>query len=326
MFILLFAGRGSAQSIQAREGPPQAETVVARVGHETITQHALMRELERRHMSPKPGQEVVRRVLDELIEEKLILARVYEAGFDQHPEMVREVQRLLVDHYKIHHLQPLLEQVRVSDQEIRDAYEGARERYMRPARIRAQVIDFHLPKQASERKREALEQRMREVHASALEQKDDQVGYARLVARTSDDQATRSRGGDRGWLTRAQCREIWGDAVAEALFDMARPGEVTEPMLTDTGWVIARLHAVQPENIQPLEQVASQIRDRLETEKRDRLVREFHDALRARARVTVDASQLTSFQPRPSTKDSSTTPPSMPGVRTQRPQDAKKEK
>jgi parvulin-like peptidyl-prolyl isomerase len=93
------------------------------------------------------------------------------------------------------------------------------------------------------------------------------------------------RGGDLGWFTRGQMVEEFDDVVFAL-----EPGAASPIFRTEFGFHIALLHEKRAAGYRPLEEVSGEIEEALLAEKRQKLLEQYLDNLRAKADVrTVKA-------------------------------------
>ncbi|HEX7381640.1 MAG TPA: SurA N-terminal domain-containing protein [Nevskiaceae bacterium] len=98
------------------------------------------------------------------------------------------------------------------------------------------------------------EQKARET-AEAVERKLAAGGsFAALAKEYSDDAGSKDKGGDLGWLSPGMTEAAFNDA----LFGLAKVGDVSEPVKTKFGWDIIRLDAERPTHVQPFSDPAVQ--------------------------------------------------------------------
>lgn len=75
-----------------------------------------------------------------------------------------------------------------------------------------------------------------------------------LAMQRSTDQATKFGGGDLGWFTPDSMAEPWQAALKDA-----KPGAILGPFQTDAGWVVAKLEERRPETPISMEEARPQI-------------------------------------------------------------------
>ena len=75
-----------------------------------------------------------------------------------------------------------------------------------------------------------------------------------LAMQRSTDQATKFGGGDLGWFTPDSMAEPWQAALKDA-----KPGQIIGPFQTDAGWIVAKLEERRPETPISMEEARPQI-------------------------------------------------------------------
>lgn len=193
--------------------------------------------------------------------------------FEQHQESFRVPEKVKV-RYLVFDRSAFEKRVEVSDDEIRQYYQEDQDRFFEPKKVRARHILFTLDKDAPPEAVTAAEQEATQV----LERLKKGEDFAALATARSDDAATATKGGDLGFFTRGTMVKPFADAA----FGL-QPGETSGLVRTPFGFHIIRVEEVQPARVQPLEEVAAQIRKDITTEKTRETVR--REARRAYSRL-----------------------------------------
>ena len=71
----------------------------------------------------------------------------------------------------------------------------------------------------------------------------------------SEDQASRYRGGDIGWLTVGDTNAPWDPAMLAAVSKLAQPGDLAPVVSTPEAFYLVKLVERQPASVRPLEAV-----------------------------------------------------------------------
>lgn len=134
-------------------------------------------------------------------------------------------------------LQPesLIEEASLSEEELRQRYESAQQRYLTPEARRASHILITPAGAGDSEAAEALAQELSERIAES-------ESFEDLAAEYSDDPASAEQGGDLGWIEPE-------DMVApfeDALYGLGESGDVSEPVKTQFGWHLIRLDEIRP--------------------------------------------------------------------------------
>ena len=282
-----------------RPAPGPDPDLVATVGPRQIRVADVARELARRG-GPHPDKVDTSALLDEMIEREVLIGKSLQAGLDKDPGFVREWQNLLIGRLRGQELEPRLAKATVSDDEVRAYYEQNRARYTQPAKRRL-AIDFvatHAKMNNDERARcqvrigDARQKALLPAGAPAAK------GFGALAIEYSEDQATRYKGGDIGWVEAGREKYAWDAAVVAAGFSLAKVGDVSEAVRTERGLYLVRLMDMRDATVTPLERVAEQVRHSLLLEKRRQTEQAFLDEARAGTAIAVFRDALARV-PRP---------------------------
>jgi peptidyl-prolyl cis-trans isomerase D len=169
------------------------------------------------------------------------------------------------------------ERVDISDEEVESYYEESRQVFERPERRELRQILLSVAPDASPDQVEAARQRAAELAARARGGEE----FAALATQASDDEASRERGGQIGTFTRTQMEP----AMAERVFALEE-GAVSDPIRSDTGFHVVKVEDVLEAGVQPLEEVADQIRGQLRFRQSRDIGAEVAEELRERAAET----------------------------------------
>jgi peptidylprolyl isomerase len=248
----------------AADGSPyEPAAVVATVGPRAITAGELVEEALRAS-GPATGEPArAAQALDALVREAALAAAARAAGFADHPEVRRSIDRLLGARLRAERLEPRLAAVTVEEAEVEIWYREHEAELRQPRRIRGAVVRVESsPKDPPER-REAR----RAAAAAALEEAralpEGTPAFGGVAARVSDDAATRYRGGETGWLAEGAVGERWPQPVVAALFALDEPGAFGPLVEAPDGFWLVRLVDTRPAAPRPLAEVRDAIRQRL---------------------------------------------------------------
>ena len=294
------------------EAPPAP---LATVGTHTIQVEHLQAQIIRRG-GLRPDLVDPTALLQEMINEEALYVAALRAGLDQDPDIQRAHRNLLVGKLKERELNPRLQDLEVTPDEIREHYDQNRERYTRPARVRLAILTLTTPSTLREEQQEALRQRLEEVrdqiHRGTADPPDR--GFGTLAIHHSEDQATRYRGGDIGWIDAGQSHGRWSPPVLRAGFALTQIGDVSQVVSDAQGVYLVRLMDRREASRIPLAEVEAEIRQRLLRDHRLRIEREFVNAIRGSLPIEVHTQALARFNlststPRPQQEPR---PPSLP--------------
>jgi len=132
----------------------------------------------------------------------------------------------------------------------RSAYDDQTERYQLPEARKTRHILIQTPPGAVDEETQAARERAEEVHQRIL----DGAAFEDVALEHSDDEASRSRGGDIGYIARGDARP----ELEEAIYTI-EPGGETRLIQTDAGFSILRVDEARPAGTIPFEEVSLEI-------------------------------------------------------------------
>ena len=299
------------------EAPP----VLAKVGDRQITAADLQAEAARRAAVRRPVTDK-NALLQEMIDREASLQRARRAGLDKDPDVRREFENLLIARLVAREVTPRREAVAVTPESIRAEYDAHLERYTRPEQARLAMLFLEAAAKTSEPRRGEVRARLEEarVQAAALQTTNRSrgvVGFGALALRYSDDQVSRHRGGDLGWLSRGERPPRLPEAVVAAAWALEK-GALSEVLETPEGFYLVMKTDAREASRTPLESVQPAIRQSLLTREHKRIEDTFREETRAAAAVEVRSQALAAVTlpttgPRtiPARENS---PPALPGA------------
>ncbi len=190
-------------------------------------------------------------LVERWVEISLLSLAAKDAGLEKDPEVKARLDEVTKQILAQAYLEKkLLNQQRVSEEEVKAYYEKHREKYQEPRAVRARHILIEVPQGATpEQEKEALKkaQRLRE---RILKGED----FAKLAQKYSADPGTKEKGGELGFFTQGQMVKEF----EEAAFRL-KPGEISEPVRTPFGY-----HLIQVEEVKEAKQRSfAEVKDRV---------------------------------------------------------------
>jgi len=297
-----------------RKALPPPPSGVARVGNASISREAFQQLMQSRlgvNSNLFAGMAAKKTLLEEMIDREAVYAKAKAAGFDQRPEVQQSIKRMIAAKYEDEmKRQPGTNEPLVSAMEIEQFYQQHPDKYAAGARSRGAMILARIPARAEPEKRaEAMNRAqkiMEEAQAAATP-----AEFAVVVQKHSEDQATRYRGGDMGWVSQGTPPLGMEAAVAEALFALKKPGDFAPLVATEKGVYIVKLTDKQPAGVRPLAEVKQAIADQLTRQKQAQRDKDFYAAMREGLDIQINLSLLESIRPEATPVKH---PPGLPGV------------
>lgn len=245
------------------------EKVLARVGDQKVS----LQEFEEVYR-PQPNfgdsasvQEQKRRVLDQLIEPRLLALAAKDQGADKDPQLLSRYEDfkkniLLSQLYKIE----ILDRAKPTESDIRNFHKH----------LGTEIKASHILVMTEEEAQEVLAK----IKAGA--------SFEDLARQVSLDKSSGQQGGSLGWFG-------WGNMVDEfqkAAFAL-KPGQLSQPVETGFGYHIIRLDSVRQVAVQPLDSLRERIKRQLAQTKPREMTTKYLTALKRQARITIQNDVLT---------------------------------
>lgn|GEM_PF-3005202 len=275
-----------------------------------------------RYQSPDRKRELVQ----ELVALELLAREALTAGYDKRPDVLALLKREVARRYLDDKVASQVTLKDVSEPDVQAYFDAHRAEYLVPEtrRLRHLVVA-----------REALARQVRTELDAAIPAGDPVAGLAaweRVGEQYNEDRETRALGGDLGWVdatgsVRGTVRDAHVcAALAEAVFAVEGGWGVAGPVRCDDKWELGLVTEVRAARQQPLDEVASRLRNRLLQERREAARRELIDQLRSQAGVTIDEAAVQALEPAaapgtkprvklPSIQNLSATPAALPMLR-----------
>ncbi|MEA1943080.1 MAG: peptidylprolyl isomerase [Pseudomonadota bacterium] len=207
----------------ARIAPDEADPVVARVDGTVIRRSDVEREAQSQsgdaEAAPAPGEAEFERVLDELIDQRLLALEARRRGLHQSEEARR---RMALAEERI--LGNVLVETALADAVTEETIQRIYREQVRLIPLGEEVRARHI---LVDTRAEA------EAIVAQLEAGRD---FAELAVAMSQDQATRLEGGDLGYFTRQGVLPAFGSVAFST-----PEGEVSEPFRSEFGWHLLKV-------------------------------------------------------------------------------------
>jgi peptidyl-prolyl cis-trans isomerase C len=314
-FLVLLAGCQSKESKSPTTEEKNGEAVATLDGQTLVTVEQLEDQLREqspfvraRYTDPSKKKEF----LDNLVRFELLSREAAKEGFDKDPEVVKDMKKAMVQRLlrKKFDEDPALS--KISDEELKEYFEQHKDDYVKPERVRVQVIEF---KGAPGDNKVLAEAKKDDAEVKEKTKKGDLAAFSLLARTRSDDESTKLRGGDSDYKTREELSKVYGDGVANAALALKEINDISDVVRGIDGWYIMRLAGRQNAINRTFEQVKAAIQARAWHEKRTKLYDAYVKELEDKSGVKVDEAALAkidALRPDLSAKGDAPQPPVMP--------------
>ena len=298
-------------------------SIVATVGDHAITIDEVRSEVGRRQKDNRPIPEK-HALVEEMVTREALLQRAKSSGLEEDVSVRREIGNLLIGKFKDRELTPLLDAVVVTEDELKAAYTANIAGYSKPAKDRLAVLFLKTSPKMNDVRRAELRERL--IEARRIHLADPARGgrgpaagaFGALAIDYSDDQASRYRGGDVGWLDRDRFSYRWPREVLEAGYGLEKD-QVSEIIDTKEGLFLVTKTDFREGATTAFDQVKESLRRRLVLIKRREIEQAFpRDCVRlAPGEIHEHALNMMNFSwPVETTiaRNGDLKPPRIPGV------------
>ncbi len=307
---LVICGSGGAESLQATARPPAPDSAaLAVIAGKTITLDNFKTEMGRRQGPFDSARK--EELLDNMVRSEMLFAAAKTAGYENDPEVVAAVKKLVVGRYLRDNLEPKLAQLKVSDQEAEAYYQSHQTEFGTHAMIHAALVRIAVSPKLSTEKRGELLKRAEEARAEALALEAGVPAFGSVAVKYSEDQGSRYRGGDIGWLQVGNNDSGLDRKVLDAIFSLKTPGQISPIIAATDGYYIVKLLESKGATVKPFAAVKDGVRYQVIREKKRKLELEFIEQLKGRIAVTVNSGLLKTM-PQPA-EGKQSGPPALPG-------------
>jgi len=288
---LIMAAYGWAEPAIDASGPGGFDsTTLAVVDGKPITVDIFKKEMARRQgvFDATTKQEL----LDTMVRSELLFATARTAGYENDLEVIATVKQVMVNKYLRDNLEPKLASVKATDQEAEAYYQAHQAEFGTQAMVHAALIRIAIPQKASEDKKAELLKRAKKARADALALGPGVPAFGSVAVSYSEDQDSRYRGGDIGWLQVGKIDTKWDRKVSDALFLLTTPGQITPLIIASDGYYIVKLMELKGADIKPFAVVKDGVVYHVIQEKRKQVERDLLEQLKKKISVTVNTGLL----------------------------------
>jgi parvulin-like peptidyl-prolyl isomerase len=223
-------------------------------------------------------------LLNSMVELELLYDECKKRGLDKDGELLAKVEEFKKSQAANDLRERFLEDVKVSDDEVRKEYEKQIDRYKTPKRVRVSQIVFMWDKGASEGEIASAERQAGEVLGRVRKGED----FSELARSYSLDQASAKKGGDIGFVN----QRLTPPHVYEAAMKLEKEDDVSGLVKGPQDVRIIKATEVEEEQTKPLKEVKPWLERSLLNGKQREAWTEYIEGLKEKAGVKVYEDRL----------------------------------
>ncbi len=166
----------------------------------------------------------------------------------------------------------------VSPQEVKAFYDGNPQLFKTPEMVRASHILIKVDKNASAKQKAAALAKIKAIRKRILKGED----FAKIAKEVSDDTGTKANGGDLNFFARGQMVP----SFEKAAFSL-KVGQLSDVITTRFGYHLIKVTAKKPAGTVPFDKIKDRIEQHLKAQKMQKVLPEYIDALKSKAKIEV---------------------------------------
>ncbi len=274
-FLALIIVLGMVSLYVCRPASANGDKIVAKYGDKQMTladleQIVSLETMGRQKLDdmPESAREVI---LQKIVRMLAVADYARSKGFDKNPD-IKEQMRLLTDNFlasaylKMDVADKAAENL--TDQDLKVFYNTHKDEFKAPEMVKASRILIRVDKGASEGSQKAAKEKAEEI-LKRLKKGED---FAKLASQFSDDEATRVKGGELGFMPKGKMVPEFDKAAFSA-----KPGEVVGPIRTSYGYDIVKVEEMKPAAVEPFDKVKDSVKEKATAEMKKSKVEEAID-------------------------------------------------
>jgi peptidyl-prolyl cis-trans isomerase C len=277
--------RGAGSTGEARNVDPSQ--VVAKVDDAVITVTDVQDRINKQSPFVRArytNADKKREFLDGLVKFEVMAAEAARRGYDKDPDVQRVMKQQMISKLMQKDFESKLKVEDVPDADVEKYYNEHPTEFHQKDEVRVSEI---LIKDKGKAERAYAEARALPKGAANVM---DQKGFRDLVAKYSEDEESKPRGGDLSFF--AADSATVPNPIVEAAFNLKDVGDLAPLVKTDKGWAIIRLTQKRPGFNRPLAEAKRQIQQRLFRDLRSKAMDTFVDDLKKKSSISISDENL----------------------------------
>jgi hypothetical protein len=219
--------------------------------------------------------------LDSVAQFELMADVAEQEGFGDRPEVRYALEAALAGRLVDEVTGEKLSMNDIEDEAIRRYYDSHLDAFRTDEARRVALIEIDSREEA-ERLREQVLGAMQDASDSPI------TAFRKQAAQHSVDRAVARKGGDVGFVERADAADTEANPVAEQVFSLEEAGEVTPVFEVDGGFALATFFEERKASVTSPEEASGEIRAKLYEQRKQQIERELIAELRESAQIEVD--------------------------------------
>lgn len=291
IFSLLIVVSLMVMPVMSNAQQKGSDKVLAKVGKEKITEADIFSKISMlppqfraRYETP----EGKKKLLDQTVKFSLLSQEARKLGIDKKEDVAKKIKEI-ADNIIIQELtkQEISDKITVTDEEIKTYYKENKEKYVKPEKVKANLILFEV-KEDDVPDVKKKKEKQAEKTLKRLKKGED---FEALAKELSDDKRTKKRGGSTGFFSKGKRKNTYGEIFEEKVFSLKK-GEMSDVFEDKKGFYIVKVADKKPQEEQTLEEVKKKIERRLKQEKQKESYENYIEGLKKKYPVKIYEENL----------------------------------
>ena len=249
-------------------------------------------------------------LLDSIVRSELLFAAARAAGYENDPEVIAAVKQAMVGKYLRDNLDPKLGQLKSTDEEAEAYYQSHQAEFGTSAMTHAAIIKIALSPKWSAEKKDELLKRAESARTEALALDKGAPAFGSVAVKYSEDQNSRYRGGDLGWLQAGTTDGRFDKKVNDAMAALKTAGQISPVITATDGYYIVKLIETKGATVKPFAQVKDGVKYQVVQEKKQKIESDLIAQLKSQIPVTINSALLQTVSQPDAAKQAG--PPALP--------------
>ena len=265
-------------------GQPEADlsSVVATIDGRPITVAELQDRLNKQSPYVRArytSLEQKKEFLDNYVRFESMAAEAQKRGYDKDAEVVRTMKQVMIQRFVREEFENRFKPDDIADEDAKKSYDEHVADYNKPEEVRVSAI---IVKDKAKAQKAASE--------AKLPANVDNKAFRDLVTKYSEDEETKTRGGDLRFFA-ADSKTLPAEVV-KAAFELKNQGEVSPPVQTPSGYYVLKQTGSRKAISKSFDDVKQQIKNKLLRDKKQKAMQDFEVELKNKAKVEIHEDAL----------------------------------
>jgi peptidyl-prolyl cis-trans isomerase C len=225
--------------------------------------------------------------LDSLIRFEVMANEAERRGYDKDPEVLRVMKQQMISKFLQKDFESKLKVEDVPDADVEKYYKEHPAEFSQKDEVRVSEVEV---KEKGKADKAYAEAKALPKAAPVVPAAPEGKQFKDIVAKYSEDEDAKQRGGDLGFFDKETTR--YPRPIVDAAFKLTEVGEVAPPIKTDKGWAVIRLTQKRPGFNRPLAEVKRTIQQRLFRDTRTKAMDSFVAELKKKAAIEIKEDNL----------------------------------